>query len=171
MNLPFFAVKAYVPGGVQNQAEKKSKNAFRPVPVQTFTVPSKHLFEISSSIADNDVVKHDHLLPSGCEADHVTVHTDNALPQPRQSLPPSSRGPSLRYPALSAHTPKIWGAKIHPKFWGRPSRNIDTRGFRPSPPPSNRGWRFALHGRPIFIQCWEELRSLYEGAEPQPSTG
>ena len=23
MNLPFFAVKAYVPGGVQNQAEKK----------------------------------------------------------------------------------------------------------------------------------------------------
>ena len=33
MNLPFFAVKAYVPGGVQNQAEKNSKNAFRPVPV------------------------------------------------------------------------------------------------------------------------------------------
>ena len=28
-------------------------------------------------------------------------------------------------------------------------------------------------GRPIFIQCqyWEELRSLYEGAEPQPNTG
>ena len=28
-------------------------------------------------------------------------------------------------------------------------------------------------GRPIFIQrrYWEELRSLYEGAEPQPSTG
>ena len=39
MNLPFFAVKAYVPGGVQNQAEKKSKNAFRPVPVQKFTFP------------------------------------------------------------------------------------------------------------------------------------
>ena len=39
MNLPFFAVKVYVPGGVQNQAEKKSKNAFRPVPVQKFTFP------------------------------------------------------------------------------------------------------------------------------------
>ena len=26
-------------GGVQNQAEKKSKNAFRPVPVQKFTFP------------------------------------------------------------------------------------------------------------------------------------
>ena len=39
MNLPFFAVKSYVPGGggVQNQAEKNSKNAFRPVPVQKFT--------------------------------------------------------------------------------------------------------------------------------------
>ena len=33
MNLPFFAVEAYVPGGVQNQAEKKFENAFRPVPV------------------------------------------------------------------------------------------------------------------------------------------
>ena len=42
MNLPFFAVKAYVPGGVQNQAEKKSKNAFRPVPVQKFTFPGHH---------------------------------------------------------------------------------------------------------------------------------
>ena len=39
MNLPFFAVKAYVPGGVQNQAEKNSKNAFRPVPAQKFTIP------------------------------------------------------------------------------------------------------------------------------------
>ena len=39
MNLPFSAVKAYVPGGVQNQAEKNSKNAFRPVPVQKFTFP------------------------------------------------------------------------------------------------------------------------------------
>ena len=41
MNLPFFAVKAYVSGGggVQNQAEKNSKNAFRPVPVQKFTFP------------------------------------------------------------------------------------------------------------------------------------
>ena len=37
----FFAVKAYVPGGgVQNQAEKNSKNAFRPVPVQKFTFPA-----------------------------------------------------------------------------------------------------------------------------------
>ena len=25
MNLPFFAVEAYVPGGVQNQAEKNAK--------------------------------------------------------------------------------------------------------------------------------------------------
>ena len=41
MNLPFFPVKAYVPGGVQNQAEKNSKNAFRPVPVQKFTFPRK----------------------------------------------------------------------------------------------------------------------------------
>ena len=39
MNLPFFAVEAYVPGGVQNQAEKNSKNAFRPVPVQKVTFP------------------------------------------------------------------------------------------------------------------------------------
>ena len=31
----------------------------------------------------------------------------------------------------------------------------------------------ASTGRPIFIQCccWEELRSPYDGAEPQPSTG
>ena len=35
----FFAVEAYVPGGVQNQAEKKSKNAFRPVPVPKSTFP------------------------------------------------------------------------------------------------------------------------------------
>ena len=37
----FRCVKAYVPGGVQNQAEKNSKNAFRPVPVQRFTFPAK----------------------------------------------------------------------------------------------------------------------------------
>ena len=43
MNLPFFAVKAYVPGGVQNQAEKNSKTAFRPVPVQKFTFPALRL--------------------------------------------------------------------------------------------------------------------------------
>ena len=37
-NFPFFAVEAYVPGGdVQNQAEKKSENAFRPVPVPNFS--------------------------------------------------------------------------------------------------------------------------------------
>ena len=41
MNLPFFTVRAYVPGGgVRNQAEKNSKNAFRPVPVQKFTFPA-----------------------------------------------------------------------------------------------------------------------------------
>ena len=45
MNLPFFAVKAYVPGGVQNQAEKKKKNAFRPVPVQKFTFPESVIIE------------------------------------------------------------------------------------------------------------------------------
>ena len=45
MNLPFFAVKAYVPGGVQNQPEKNSKNAFRPVPVQKFTFPGSSLHE------------------------------------------------------------------------------------------------------------------------------
>ena len=39
------------------------------------------------------------------------------------------------------------------------------------------GWKNdpekTLHGRPVFIQCgcWGTLRSLYEGAEPQPSTG
>ena len=40
MNLSFFAVEAYVPGGVQNQAEKNSKDAFRlvPVPKSTFSV-------------------------------------------------------------------------------------------------------------------------------------
>ena len=30
----------YRGGGVQNQAEKNSKNAFRPVPVQKFTFPA-----------------------------------------------------------------------------------------------------------------------------------
>ena len=47
----FFTVKAYVPGGggVQNQAEKNSKNAFRPVPVQKFTFPiEKRLFHFLS---------------------------------------------------------------------------------------------------------------------------
>ena len=39
MNLPFFAVEAYVPGGVQNQAGKNSKNAFQPVPVPKSTFP------------------------------------------------------------------------------------------------------------------------------------
>ena len=39
MNFPFFAVEAYVPGGVRNQAEKIRKNAFWPVPVQKFTFP------------------------------------------------------------------------------------------------------------------------------------
>ena len=46
MNLPFFAVKAYVPGGVQNQAEKNSNNAFRPVPVQKFTFPVMGCFPV-----------------------------------------------------------------------------------------------------------------------------
>ena len=46
MNLPFFAVKAYVPGGVQNQAEKNSKNAFRPVPVQKFTFPALEVWRL-----------------------------------------------------------------------------------------------------------------------------
>ena len=49
MNLPFFTVEAYVPGGggVQNQAEKSSKNAFRPVAppksilFQNFTLPKE----------------------------------------------------------------------------------------------------------------------------------
>ena len=40
MNLPFFAVEAYVLGGVQNQAEKKKKKAFRPVPVPKSTFPA-----------------------------------------------------------------------------------------------------------------------------------
>ena len=31
-------------GGVQNQAEKNSKNAFRPVPVQKFTFPVLYFF-------------------------------------------------------------------------------------------------------------------------------
>ena len=36
----FVAVEAYVPGGgVQNQAEKNQKNAFRPVPVPNSTFP------------------------------------------------------------------------------------------------------------------------------------
>ena len=39
MNLPFFGVEAYVPGGVQNQAEENSKNAFRPVPVPKSAFP------------------------------------------------------------------------------------------------------------------------------------
>ena len=39
MNLLFFPVEAYVPGGVQNQAEKIRKSAFWPVPVQKFTFP------------------------------------------------------------------------------------------------------------------------------------
>ena len=42
-----FAVEAYVPGGgggaVQNQAENKSKNAFRPVPVRKSTFPASLL--------------------------------------------------------------------------------------------------------------------------------
>ena len=41
VNLPFFAVEAYAPGGgVQNQAEKKSKNAFRPAPVPKSPFPA-----------------------------------------------------------------------------------------------------------------------------------
>ena len=36
----FFRCKSICTGGgVQNQAEKNSKNAFRPVPVQNFTFP------------------------------------------------------------------------------------------------------------------------------------
>ena len=35
----FFRCKSICTGGVQNQAEKNSKNAFRPVPVQKFTFP------------------------------------------------------------------------------------------------------------------------------------
>ena len=38
MNLPFFAVEAYVPGGGPESGRKKiRKNALRPVPVQKFT--------------------------------------------------------------------------------------------------------------------------------------
>ena len=39
MNLPFFNVEAYVPKGGLNQADKKSKNAFQPVPVPRSTFP------------------------------------------------------------------------------------------------------------------------------------
>ena len=39
-NLPFFAVEAYVPGRVQNQAEKNSKSAFWPAPVPKSTFPA-----------------------------------------------------------------------------------------------------------------------------------
>ena len=42
----FFRCKSICTGGVQNQAEKNSKNAFRPVPVQKFTFP-----EIGESLA------------------------------------------------------------------------------------------------------------------------
>ena len=43
MNLPFFAVETFVQGGDQNQAKKKSKNAFRPVPRSTF--PDNRVFQ------------------------------------------------------------------------------------------------------------------------------
>ena len=40
MNLPFFAVEAYVPGGGGPESGRKNaKKAFRPVPVQKFTFP------------------------------------------------------------------------------------------------------------------------------------
>ena len=74
MNLPFFAVKPYVPGGVQNQAEKNSKNAFRPVPVQKFTFPVVH--DSHSTVHSHDSTEWPnliiskkrpiHLLPANC---------------------------------------------------------------------------------------------------------
>ena len=43
MNLPYFAVKAYAPGGgPESGRKKKSKNAFRPVQVQKLTFPVKY---------------------------------------------------------------------------------------------------------------------------------
>ena len=49
MKLPFFRCKSICSGGgVQNQAEKNSKNAFQPVPVQKFTFPVHGVAHIMS---------------------------------------------------------------------------------------------------------------------------
>ena len=62
-----FAAKAYVPGGgVQNQAEKNSKNAFRPVPVQKFTFPDSGVSK--SGLPNARLLKHD-----------VPVHRNNCI--------------------------------------------------------------------------------------------
>ena len=43
-------------GGVQNQAEKNSKNAFRPVPVQKFTFPAENYWGINCVILAGPMV-------------------------------------------------------------------------------------------------------------------
>ena len=57
--------------------------------------------------------------------------------------------------------------------WQRGSEGSEPEGWvrlggGPVAPPES-----LCSGRPIFIQCryWEEMRSLYGGAEHQPSTG
>ena len=63
MNSPFFAVEAYVPGGSRIRPKKKRKNAFRPVPVQTFTFPAEweiHVWAISSPEFKQLIHAHQH---------------------------------------------------------------------------------------------------------------
>ena len=106
MNLPFFAVKAYVPGGVQNQAEKNSKNAFRPVPVQKFTFPdNKESVTVSVTFrfvilgpatTQNLVVKFDGEICGGALVEDASgdfpskKKLENLLPNFAESSPPIS---------------------------------------------------------------------------------
>ena len=47
MNLPFFAGEAYVPGGVQNQAEKKLEKCLPAGTGTKSTFPGQHLRRLS----------------------------------------------------------------------------------------------------------------------------
>ena len=48
MNLPFFAAKAYVPGGVQNQAKKNSKKCLLAGTGTKIYFPSKRKRKIAA---------------------------------------------------------------------------------------------------------------------------
>ena len=124
MNLPFFAVEAYVPGGVQNQAEKMRKNAFRPVPVHKFTFPEKGVRAIdarNSQLENGSNAAKPSVRAPGCQQMSVNTLLCDALGLAENFLVWREGETFCTHKHMRAHThththiPK-WKHKLH-KIW------------------------------------------------------
>ena len=139
MNLPFFAVKAYVPGGVQNQAEKNSKNAFRPVPVQKLTFP-----DVGPGTTQNLVVKFDGEICGGVLVENASddfpqqKKLENLLPNFAGSWPPISpkTSPTSLWKSLVLmHGPTSHQYGCFSFFLAKSYGQFEDQIFTPTPKP------------------------------------